>query len=352
MAKKALTYREILLAVKKKEFAPIYLLSGNEPYYLDLICAAIEKYAIDDTEKDFNCDIFYGQDADLDMISASARQFPFMSDRRLVILKEAQNIHGGKPTLEKLEGYMQRPSEHTVFVIVYKGDVLSATSKIVKAANANGGVVFASQKVRDYNLPSIIKDYCREQKVQIDDKSTQLLAEYVGTDLSKLFGEIDKLLVALGKESPKRITPEAIERNIGISKDYNVFELIDALSSNNYAKAMRITDAFSKNPKQNSTHMIVPNIFAFYQNMAIITMERDKSDQNLMNVLGLKNSWSLKNLKQALSHINFVKAVNCVNACREFDAKNKGIGSMQDDFALFKELIFKLFSASNTHFLI
>ena len=343
--KKALTYREILLAVKKQDFAPVYLLSGEEPYYLDKIADAIEKYAVAESDRDFNCDIFYGQDADLDLVSASCRQFPFMADRRLVMLKEAQTLRNGKTALEALETYMKRPSPQTVFVVVFKGAALSSTSKMVKAAAASGAVVFNSQKVRDYNLAPVIKDYAAENGMQIDEKATAMLADYVGADISKLFGEIDKLQVALGPGN-KRITPEAIERNIGVSKDYNNFELTSALATNNYEKAMKIVRAFSRNPKANPTVVISATLFNFYQKMTIATMERDRSDANLMRAFEFKTPYALKDIRSATNHINFFKARRCVQAIRDFDAKSKGIGSLQNDMEMLKELVYKLFTAS------
>lgn len=343
MAKKSIGYRDIILDARKKKFAPLYILHGEEPYYLDLVCSAIEANAVAEEDRDFNQNIFFGQDTDCDTVIGAAKQFPVMAERRLVVLKEAQTMRQGKTSLEALEPYFKRPNPTCVFVLVFNGDTLNKTSKLMKAAEASGAVILTSPKIRDYQIAGHILDYCQARKVSIDEKAASMLADFLGTSLSKIFGEIDKLLIAGGK-GVTRITPEIIERNIGVSKDYNSFELTGALATGDYTKAMRIVDAFARNPRQNPAVVISSTLFNFYQKMVIATFQRDRSDASLMGALGLKTPYALKDIKAGMRYISAAKAVRCVHAIRQFDCMIKGIGSMQKEHELLKELIFKLFS--------
>lgn len=336
--------REILASIRKGDFAPVYILHGEEPYYLDMISNALEQSVVSEDERDFDSNIFYGIDADPDMVITSAKQFPVLARRRLVMLKEAQSIRGGKNALDHLAPYVARPNDGTVFVIVFKGDKLNATSRLIKSAAESGAVVFVSDKVRDYNLPSHIRDYCTSRQINIDDKAMAMLADHAGDSLAKIFGEIDKVIIAEHGDKGMRITPEMIERNIGVSKDYNNFELVNALANADYAKAMKIADSFSRNPSRNSTIPTVALIFGFYQKMVIATMQRDRSDAALMKALDVKSAYALKDVKAGLRTISVMKAIKCIGAIREFDAKSKGIGSLQKEHELLKELIFKLFT--------
>ncbi len=345
MAKKADgSFREIMTAIRAGKFSPIYILMGEEAYYIDAIVKALEQSVVSEDEKDFNCNIFYGNDADLDMVMTAAKQFPMMAQRRLVVLKEAQSVPGNKTSLDRLEPYMSRPNPSCVFVLAFKGGVLNVTSKLLKAAKASNAVVFSSPKLRDYEVPNHIRDYCTSLRINIDEKAIGMLTETVGTSVSKIVGEIDKLVLASGNAANLRITPEMVERNIGVSKDFNSFELVNALATRNYAKAMRIVDSFAKNPRQNPTEKVCPAIFSFYQNMVLATFQKDKSDASLMKALGLKNTFALRDIKSGMQHIDAHKAVMCVDAIRRFDAMTKGIGSMQNSHQLLKELIFKLFT--------
>ncbi len=223
-ASKELTYRDVLDRIKKKDFASVYLLMGEEPYYIDLIVEALEKNVVKEDNQAFDQLVFYGADSDLEVVVASARQYPVMGDRQLVILKEAQTCPGSKTQLDKLASYITHPNSQGVFVLAYKGDTLSATSALMKAAAKAGEnvVVFKSPKIRDYQLAGPIKDYCRSKKIGIDEQAVQILIEYIGNSLQKLFGEIDKLIVS-GGCGAQRITPEMGEKNIGISKEVNNF---------------------------------------------------------------------------------------------------------------------------------
>lgn len=344
---KDLTYREVLDRIKKKEFSSVYLLMGEEPYYIDLIVDALERSVVKEENQSFDQLIFYGADSDLDVVIASARQYPVMGDRQLVILKEAQTCPGSKTQLDKLASYVAQPNTQGVLVIAYKGDNLSATSALMKAAAKAGNyvTVFKSPKIRDYQLAGPIKEYCRQKKVLIEEGAVHILIEYIGNSLQKLFGEIDKLTVSAG-ESGLRITAEMVEDNIGISKEFNNFELTKAVSMKDYPKTLLILDYFRKNPKNNPSVMTTAVLHKFFSQMVVAHFTADKTDRGLMEVLQLKSPYALKEIREGLVKYTPRQSVAAISALREFDCKSKGIGSLQNEYDLQRELIFKIFTVS------
>lgn len=346
-ANKDLSYRDILDRIKKKDFASVYLLMGEEPYYIDLIVDALERNVVKEENQAFDQLVFYGADSDLDVVVASARQYPVMGDRQLVILKEAQTCAGSKTQLDKLAPYMSQPNRHGVFVVAFKGDNLSATSALMKAASKAGDkvVVFKSPKIRDYQLSGPIKEYCRMKKIGIEEQAVQILIEYVGNSLQKLFGEIDKLIVSAGPGA-QRITAEMVEENIGISKEFNNFELTKALSTKDYPKTMRILEYFRKNPKNNPTVMTTSILQKFFSQLVVAHYTVDKTERGLMEALQLKTPYALKEIKDGLRMYTPRQSLAAISALREFDCKSKGIGSLQNEYDLQQELMFKIFTVS------
>lgn len=345
MAKKSngITFREVMSSIKKREFAPVYILMGEETYYIDEISKALENNVVAEEDRDFNLIVSYGSDTDATSVISSAQQFPVMSDRQLVMLKEAQTMQNARNQLEKISSYLTRPNPSTVLVIIFKGDSLSSTSQIMKSARESRCVVFKSDKLKDYQLAGPISDYCASKGIGIDEKAVSLLCDYVGNPLSKLFGEIDKLIVAIGKDV-NRISADHIERNIGISKDFNTFELVKAISRKDYHKSMTIVEHFSKNPKQNPGVMVVATLFSFFSKLFIAAVTKDKSDASLMTELDLKSPYALKDYRDGLQHYNARMALGAIHAIRRFDAESKGIDSTQNEYELLKELIFKIFT--------
>lgn len=345
MAKKNTSsdFREIMKSIKKKDFAPVYLLAGDEDYYIDQIVKALEKEVVPEEEKDFNQITFYGSDADIATVMASAQQYPVMAERQLVMLKEAQAMQNAKRQVDKLSAYAEHSNSTTVLVITFKGDSFPGTSALVKSLKGGKGVYFKSEQLKDYQLAGPISDYCVSKGVRIDDKAVSLLCDYIGNPLSKLFGEIDKLIVG-GGEDMKVITPELIEKNIGISKDFNTFELVNAVSKKDFARSMMIVEYFSRNPKQNPGVMVTAALFNFFSKLFIACVCRDKSDAALMAELDLKSTYALTNYRTGLRAYNSRMAYNAIQALREHDAKSKGIGSNQNEFDLLKELLFRIFT--------
>lgn len=318
---------------------------GEEPYYLDKIVEALEKTVVAEEDKDFNQSIFYGAEADLEAVEASVRQYPMMAERRLVILKEAQSLQNAKISLDKLAGVVEKPSESTVFVIVFKGDNLNSTSQLMKATTKSDAIVFKSPLIRDYQLGTPIKEYCNSHNCSIDDKASSLLAEFVGNNLNKLFSEIDKLLVAAGNNT-RRITCELIEENIGISKDFNNFELQTALANKNYSKAIQIVEYFKKNHTKHPTIVTTGTIFGFFSKLVIANFAKDQSDSSIIKECELKNSYALKDLRVAQANYNPLQSLKAIGLIREFDSSSKGIDSTQNEYDLLRELIFKLITVN------
>ena len=337
------TFRDILTSINKGVFAPVYLLMAEEDYYIDRIVDAIESKAITEEDKDFNLNVYYGVDADMETVVAAGQQLPVMAPRRVVILKEAQSKQQAKQSLERLAPYVGHPNASTVFVVAFKGDNLNATSSLMKNAAKSGAVIFKSERVKDYQLASHLRDYCASYKCMVDDKAMEMLCEYIGGPLTKLFGEVNKLIQIKGGAG-QRITAEDIERNIGISKDFNNFELVSAVANKNYPKAIRIIKYFESNPKTNPTIMTTSTLFNFFSKLVIAHYLTDKSEPALKAALGIRFQNQLNEIKTGMRNYNPLRAVNAVHALREFDVKSKGVNSFQNEYALLTELIFKIFT--------
>lgn len=337
------TFREIITNINKGIFAPVYILMGEEDFYIDVIVETIEKKGINDDDKDFNLNVYYGVDADMENIVAAAQQLPVMSSRRLVILKEAQSKQQAKQSLEKLAPYVGKPNKSTVFVIAFKGDNLNATSSLLKNASKSGAVIFKSERIKDYQLAGHLRDYCSTRKCTVDDNAAQMLCEYIGGPLTKLFGEVNKLIQIKGGEG-QRITTEDIEKHIGISKDYNNFELVSAIANKNYPKAIQIIKYFESNPKTNPTVMTTSTLFNFFSKLVIAHYLQDKSEAALKTALGIRFQNQLNEIKTGMRNYNPFRAVNAIHAIRDFDVKTKGVYSFQNEYDLLAELVFKLFT--------
>lgn len=340
---KSADFRTILTGIKSGNLYPAYLLMGEEAYYIDKLMEAFENNILKEEEKDFNFTVYYGQEIDIPTVIASCQQYPFMAERKLVLLKEAQSMDKAKTRLEALAEYVLRPNESNILVIGYKGDTLGSTHPLVKAMAKAGGVTFVSPKLKDYQLAVPIKDYCRSKKIGIDEKALAMLAEYVGADLGKLFGEVDKLIVAANGRVPQ-ITPEMVEKNIGVSKDFNNYELVNALAYKNYDKSLRIISYFESNPKSNPTIMTAATLFGFFSKLMMGHFAQDKSDDGLTLAMGLKNRYALEEHKAALARYSASQTLKIIGFLREFDIASKGVESFQNEYKLLRELIFNIFS--------
>lgn len=338
MAAASPTFDELRRDIKKGSLAPVYILHGKEGYFTDLIVKDFENL-LPPEDREFNQYVLYAPQTPVAEIIEVCSRFPMMADRQMVIVKEAQAARADQ--INKLAAYAQNPSATTVLVVVFRGD--DAKGKDLIAAVKKKGVIFESKKVKDWQLPNLIQTYVKTKSMNIDGKSLQMLADYIGTDMSRLYNEIDKLSLILGAGAT--ITPASIERNIGISKDFNNFELVDALAAKDGAKVFRIVSYFANNPKGNPLPVTTTVLYNFYSDLLIGFYAADKSDQGLMNELGLKYPMQLKKFKTAMRTYNAYQTIEAIWALRQFDNRSKGNGSRQNEHQLFHDLMFHLLSA-------
>lgn len=337
MAKQEITCEDILKELRAKQYRPIYYLMGEEPYYIDVIADYIADHVLTETEKDFNLTVIYGGDVDSASVINAAKRYPMMSEYQVVIVKEAQAIRN----MEELSFYLQHPLNSTILVICHKHGVLDRRKKLA-AAIEKCGILFESKKIKDSQLPAFINGYMKRKGLDMDPKATAMIAEFVGTDLHRLTGELDKLIITLGK-GRGRVSPELVVRNIGISKDYNNFELRSALVEKDILKANKIVRYFEENPKTNPIQMTLSLLFGFFSNLMLAYYAPEKSEQGVADFLELKNAWQAREYLSAMRKYSGVKTMQIIQELRYTDAKSKGVGnSSAQDGELLRELIFKI----------
>ncbi len=335
--KEAQSYLQIVNSIKRGVFAPIYVLMGEETFYIDQLQKMIEESALSEDERDFNLTVFYGTDCDMHDVVNTCRRYPAMSRYQVVVLKEAQNASN----LDLLKHYAQKPLASTILVVCNKGGSIKAP-ELMSVLSANDcGVVFESKKLQEADVASVIRGYVKQHGCSIDEKSVAMMKDFVGTDVSRLIGELDKLLLLVGNGGS--IVPETIERNIGISKDFNNFELEVAVRTRNAVKAFQIVDYFERNPKRNPTVLTVSVLFSFFSNLLLASTARDKSERGVMAQLETKSAYRARIFIDAMRNYNTASCVRIIGYLREFDAKSKGINSRQNEYELLRELIYKIF---------
>lgn len=332
----AITYDAIMKDLKAGHFAPIYILMGEESYYIDQISDYIQEHVLTPDEQAFNQTVVFGADTNAAKIADLSMSYPMMANHRVVIVKEAQAMR----SFDRLEKYAQKPLPSTVLVICYKNGAMNRRLRFVSAAERTG-VVFESKKLKDYQLPAFIRDYLKKKNASIDDKSASMLADHVGADLNRMMSELDKLLISL-PEDDRRVTPAVVEKNVGVSKDFNAYELRNAIVSKDIFKANQIINYFNSNPKAGSLYSLLPLLFGFFQNLMIAFYAPEKDDpQSLANYLGLRSAWSAKDFLTGLRNYSAAKTLQILGKLREIDAKSKGLDNQNTDVGdLMKELIF------------
>ena len=326
----------VIQNLKKGIYHPIYLLQGEEPYYINEISSWIEKNVLTEAERGFNQTIFYGKDSDAITIAESAMRFPMMADKQVIIVKEAQTLN----KIETLISYAEKPLASTILVLNYKYKKLRANTKLAKAIKKNG-LVFTSDKVRDYQLPKWVEGYLREREFSITPQAVQILTAYLGTNLSKVANELDKLIIAI--KDTNKITPEHIEKNIGISKDFNIFELQNALGEKNIFKANQIINYFGANDKQNPIQATTAMLYSYFSKIFKFHFLKDKSERNAAAKLGV-NPFFVKDYIAAARKYSPTKLYEIIGILREYDMKSKGFGvsGLVSTADLQKEMIYKI----------
>lgn len=312
--------KQLVATIKKGDLKPIYFLMGEEPYYIDKISDFIEDNVLDEAEKGFNQMVLYGRDVTIDDIVSNAKRYPMMAEKQVVIVKEAQDL---SRSIEKLLHYAENPQPSTVLVLNYKYKKLDKRKTLYKALK-KVGVVFESKKLYDNQVPDWIRRVLKGQGYDISPKAAQMLVEFLGTDLSKVNNELNKLKIVLPEGT--QITPEHIEENIGISKDFNNFELRKAVGERNVLKAQQIAKYFAENPKDNPMVVTVALLFNFFSQLLHLHGLVDKNPRNVASALGV-NPYFVNEYITASRHYPMKRVSQVIGLLREFDVKSKGVGS-------------------------
>ncbi|MDH6303806.1 DNA polymerase-3 subunit delta [Parabacteroides sp. PH5-13] len=338
MAKKEYTFDEIAQDIRARKFQPIYCFMGEEPYFIDKLTELLIETVLNESERDFNQTILYGADTDAVQVLNAARRFPMMSEYQLVVVREAQLIRN----IELLSNYATNPLKSTVLVINYKYKALDRRKSLANAIDKNG-ILFTSNKIKDYKMPAFIVTFLQQRSTTIDPKAAQMLSDFLGNDLSRLSKELDKLAILMPENAPKRITPELVEQNIGISKEYNNFELLNAITSKDILKANRIAQYFEKNPKNNPLTMTLPVLFNYFSNLLICHYAKDRSERGIMSALDLYNAYQTKDYIAGLKNYSAMKTFNLISDIRNTDAQAKGVdNNSTPDGELLKELLYRI----------
>ncbi len=316
---------------------PVYLLMGEEGYFIDRLTDLLLQTVLTETEKDFNLLTFYGIDSDVNTIISAARRYPMMAERQLIVVKEAQNLD----QFELLAHYVRNPMASTVLVINYRNGTVDKRKAVVKNIDKIG-VVFESKKLYDNQIPPFIVSWFREQAITIDDKAAQMLNDYVGNDISKLIPQLEKLVVSL-PEQTKRVTAELIEQNVGISKDYNNFELQKAIIRKDLLTANRIVDHFGKNPKEYPMMGTVAILFNYFSNLLECYWLPRRDEQSVMSALQIKNAYFARDYMTGLKHYSATKVMEIISELRRFDASSKGVDNVSaSQHELLRELVYRI----------
>ena len=328
----------ILKNIKNKELLPIYFFHGEEPYFVDVAVKSFENDVLTEDEKAFNQTVLYGKDTNFSEVLSLARQFPMMGDKQVIILKEAQEIKMTDKEAKALLQYAENPVESTLLVIAYKYKKVDARKAFAKALS-KGKMLFHSEKMKDYDVPKWIDQELRTLGLKAKPNIPVLLSQYLGTDLSRINNELQKLKMIL--KSDENLDEKAIEKHIGISKDFNVFELIKALGKKDEVNSFKIAHYMGKS-KATSLIMAMGNLYNFFSNLIIFHTMKGDSPQNQASVMGV-NPYFLKEYAEAARFYNLKHCTRCISILREMDLKNKGLGAINmTDGELLREMVFKI----------
>ncbi len=335
-----MAYKEIINELKNKIYHPVYFLMGEEAYYIDKISDYIMNNVLDEAERSFNQTVLYGKDTNINDVINAAKRYPMMANQQVVIVKEAQHLKN----IENLVYYLEKPLKSTVLVINYKYKKLDKRKQLYKKLQKNA-LVFESPVIYDYKIPGWIEQYVKEHQCTIAHEASKLLTEYLGNDLNKVANELDKLISTL-PANEHNISIKHIEKNIGISKDYNTFELQKALCNKDILKCNRIVKYFGQNPNANPFPLIIASLYYFFSKLLgyyyIIEKMKDKSKNNIAALLKI-NPYFVRDYQMAAKVYDKRKVVSIIELLREYDTKSKGVGNVsakQED--LLKEMVYRI----------
>ncbi|MFY0686310.1 MAG: DNA polymerase III subunit delta [Cyclobacteriaceae bacterium] len=336
-------YVEIVQDIQKSKYAPVYFLQGEEPFFIDNIVGHIEGNALDEAQKSFNQYVFYGKEVDFPTVLSTARKFPMMGERQVVIVKEAQELKGwNKEENQKLlTGYLDNPVPSTILVFAHKYKVLDNRTKIAKAL-VSKSIFLNSKKIYDNQIPGWIQSYAKARNAAVSQKAVMLLSENIGNNLQRLSNEIEKLL--LNCKEGQEIDDKAVHRFVGISKDFNVFELQNALTAGNFAKALKITNYFAANPSNHPLVLTIFNLFSYFSKLLLVHQSPQKDKNSIARAIGV-NPFFANEYLAASNRYSLPVVLRNIKFIQEADLNSKGVGfnmSKDKEVELLKELIFKL----------
>ncbi len=329
-------YKTILNQLKKKAYQPIYFLYGQEAYFIDLISDYIENNVLEEAEKAFNLTIVYGKDVDARTLIDTASRYPMMAPYQVVILKEAQDMK----SLKDLQPYVEKPVKTTILVICHKHKRFDGRTKFAKSLKANA-VFFESKKLYENKIGAWVEQYLSTKNLSIKPEAKELIAEYLGTDLSKIANELDKLAINLPEQT--LINAQHVQDNIGISKDYNVFELQKALAKKDVVKANQIVHYFGNNPKSNPLVVVIASLYNYFSKIYMLKFLKNASDKEILSTLKLSSPFFLKEYRMASGNYNLKQVEAIIHLLKETDLKSKGLNSNNTpDDQLLKELVYRI----------
>ncbi|MCK9480689.1 MAG: DNA polymerase III subunit delta [Bacteroidia bacterium] len=326
-------------SIKNREFQPVYFLSGDEPYYIEKISDLIEETVLTPTEKQFNQTIMYGKEVKVKDIVMAAKRYPMMAEYQVIIVKEAQNLP--KNQMDDFVPYLENPLKSTILVLNYKIDKLDQRTKVAKLFLKYG--FFKSEKLYENKIPGWIEKYIRSLDKAIDSQASLLIAEYLGNDLGKIANEIDKMLLQLPKEV-QLINTKHVEENIGISKDFNVFELQKAIGSNNFNKSIQIINYLANNPTQNPFIVIIGNLFSYFKKILLYHEFKTLDARSLASKLGI-HEFILTEYRMAAANFSSEKVEQVFAILKYYDLKSKGVGGNATPTGeMMREMVLKIFA--------
>lgn len=341
MAKQqTLSYDVLLRSLRNRDFAPFYLLHGEEGFYIDRLLEYFEENALDEDEREFNLSVVYGTDTPASAVVALCNGYPVMAERRFVVVKEAQ---GWKVNdFNVIAKYLEHLVPTTTLVVASRGKKIEYKN-FTGAISASRGVDFESKRLKEAGVAGVVEGLLKSNSLNIEQKGLEMLCSYVGTDLSRLYGEVGKLSVAL--PAGAMVTPEVIERLVGVSREYNVFELKDAILNRNASKAISIVEYFRASPSVNPAIPVLATIFAAFSDITVYHFLKDKSPSSVKGALGLRWDSQVAAIERGARNYNARKSIEIITAIRDADRKMKGVGSRQNAYDLLRDLLFVIFNA-------